>query len=197
MPARIFGLAACLIALPAAAQDWNALNNAFNQQLNAQMQGGLDAMIQQNMADPRIQQMYQQALANGTFRGSLADYAYAYAATGGFTPQGYAVAMGTNADIANRHNQMMADYWASQKAVQDAYAGWTGGFAANQWEGGLGLMGQSTYQGAWGPQQVPHTWQPGGFYGWNNQTWHVDQSGQYWMADPSGSGYWMPYGQSR
>ncbi len=192
MPAR---LAAALLALtlPAAAQDWNAINRAFDGQLNAQMAGTQDAIIRQNMADPRIQAMYAQAVASGQFRGTLADYAYAYAATGGFSQQGYGNLMASNAQIAGQHDRMMADYWASQQAMRDAFAGWTGGFAANQAEAGLGLTGQSTYQGGYGAQQVPHTWQPGGFYGWNGNTWHVDQTGQYWMADPNGSGWWLPY----
>ncbi len=189
-------LAAALLlglALPAAAQDWNAMNQAFNDQLNAQMQAGLDAIIRQNMADRRIQAMYQQAVASGQFQGTLADYAYAYAATGGFTPQGYGNLMASNAQIAGQHDRMMADYWASQQGIRDAFAGWTGGFAANQQEAGLGLMGQSTWQGGYGPQQAPHTWAPGSTHQFNGQTWHVDQTGQYWMADPNGSGWWMPY----
>jgi len=179
------------LASVARAQDFNAMNDAFNAQLNAAMNGTMNNIMDTNMNDPRIQQMYLQAVQSGQFQGSLADYAYAYAYTGGFSNIGYQNAMNTNNQIAAQNSQMMNDYFTSQQAYKDAYNGWTGGYAANQWEGGLGLMGQNTYNSNWGQQQLPHTWQPG-TYDYNGNSYYVDQSGQYYMADPYNPGYYAP-----
>jgi hypothetical protein len=48
-----------MTANQAFAQDVNAMNAAFNQQLNAQMQAASNNMVQTNMRDPYIQQQYQ------------------------------------------------------------------------------------------------------------------------------------------
>lgn len=189
--AAALALAAAISGHAAAAQDWQAMNNAFNAQLDAAMNGTLNGIISTNVNDPRIQQMYQQAVATGQFHGSLADYAYAWAYTGGFSQQGYANAMNTNNQLAAQHNGMMQDYRASQQNYRDAYNGLVNGQAANQWESGLGLMGQNTYNSQYGAQQLPHTWQPG-YYDYNGNSYMVDGSGQYYMADPYGSGYYAP-----
>ncbi len=125
-----FGLSQ--IAGTAHAQDLNAMNDAFNAQLNGAMQGGLNDIIATNMNDPRIQMMYQQAVQSGQFYGSLADYAYAFAYTGGFSQEGYANAM---ADRAEQWAQMGAQnqgFLAAPQVYQDAYGNWVQGYANNQ-----------------------------------------------------------------
>ena len=46
-------------------------------------------------------------------------------------------------------------------------------------------------------QVLPHTWQANTYHTHQGNTYYVDVSGQYWMADPNGSGNWQPLHPAR
>lgn len=172
--------------------DLTAYFNMWAANQNAQMNRLHNGIVQQNMNDPRVVALYQQMVASGQFRGDLATFAYQYAATGGFTQQGMQAYAATSQDIANKERQAWTGYQGAVGAYRDAYNGYAGGYSANQAEAGAGLNGQSTYSGYHGQQQLPHTWQPNTQHMHQGNRYYVDHGGQYWMADPNGSGYWYP-----
>lgn len=154
---------------------------------NYQMQGIQDNIVSSNMNNPQVIAMYNQAVASG-FTGSLEQYAYNYAATGGFqNVQGY---YNTSNSIVNAEKNAWAGYQGAVTNYNNAYAGYTGGFSNNMNEAGNGLMGNSTYYGYGNGQVLPHTWQADSYNSYQGNQYYVDQSGTYWMADPNGSGNW-------
>lgn len=186
------------IAAPAALaqnftnMDITGMYNQWAAGQNYQMNNQLNSIVQQNMNDPKVIALYRQMVASGQFQGDLATFAYQYAATGGFTPEGKRAYSDTSRDITNKERNAWQGYMGAVDNYRDAYNGYTGGYAANQGEAGKGLTGQSTYNGAGGQQQLPHTWQPNTTHSYQGRNYYVDQSGQYWMADPNNSGYWYP-----
>jgi hypothetical protein len=173
--------------------DITALNNGMWDELQGQMDSGLSSIIGQTMNNPQAQQMFAQYRANG-YQGSFEQFAYEYAATAGFTPGGIAHYNGVTQDIQAKDQANYDAYRNSQGAYADAYGQYTAGHSNNQNEAGLGLSGQSTYTGAYGSQQLPHTWGANTAHTYNGNNYYVDQSGAYWMADPNGSGYWSQMG---
>ncbi|MBA2492885.1 MAG: hypothetical protein H0V34_14765 [Gammaproteobacteria bacterium] len=155
-------------------------------------------LVQQNMGDPQIQAQYQQHLANGG-GGTLAEYAYGWAATGGYTPQGYAAYGATSTQIANQYHTAIQGYWDAQQGSADALAGLNQGYFDNQVEAGYGLGGNGTFYNSYtGSNEVlPYTWQPGTVNTYNGSNYHVDPIGTYWQIDPSGYMYGVSptYGQ--
>jgi hypothetical protein len=191
-------IAALSLGTAAQAQDFTGMDlNALNNQMWGQMQGQMDTrlngIISQNVNDPQVVQMYHQYRANG-YQGSLEQFAYDYAANGGFTREGILNNYQVTQDINRRDQGNWNNYVNSQGAYADAYNGYTTGFSNNMQESGLGLMGQSTYNGAYGSQQLPHTWGAGTSHYYGGNDYQVDQSGNYWMADPNGSGFWSEMG---
>ncbi|MBA2492887.1 MAG: hypothetical protein H0V34_14775 [Gammaproteobacteria bacterium] len=159
--------------------------------LAQQMHQTVQGIVQQNVRNPQIQAMYQQHLANGG-GGTIEEYAYGWAATGGYTAQGYAAYGATSAQIANEQQQAMAEYRAAQANSAAAIAGLNQGYFNNQVEAGNGLMGNGGYYSSYdGTNQVlPYGWQPNTVNSYNNQNYYVDPHGQYWQIDPNNSG-WM------
>jgi hypothetical protein len=170
--------------------DITGMYNQWAANQNNQMNTQLNSIVQQNMNDPQVIAMYNQAVRSGQFQGDLATFAYYYAATGAFSPEGKRNYANTSRDITNKQSQAWAGYMGAVDNYRDAYGAYTGGYARNQGEAGKGLMGQSTYNGASGQQQLPHTWQPNTSHSYQGRQYYVDQSGQYWMVDPNNSGYW-------
>ena len=196
---RLLAAAAAMMtaAGAASAQDFTGMDisGMYNQWAagqNAQMQSGLNDMISQNMQNPQVIAMYNQQVASGLFSGSLADFAYKYAATGGMSAGGYAAYNNTTNQIANQQRGAMADYNSAVDNYRNAYNGYTGGFSDNMTEAGNGLMGNSTYYGYGDGQVLPHTWGYDTYNTYQGNNYYVDQSGTYWMADPNGSGNWYP-----
>lgn len=194
---RLFAAAAALMAAAgaASAQDFTNMDitGAYNNWAagqNYQMQGMQNDIISQNMQNPQVIAMYNQSVASGQFNGSLEQFAYNYAATGGFqNVQGY---YNTSNGIVNKEKNAWAGYQGAVTNYNNAYNGYTGGYSANQAEAGNGLMGNSTYNGANGSQVLPHTWGYNTYNTYQGNQYYVDQSGTYWMADPNGSGNWYP-----
>lgn len=198
---RAFKLAAAVVSISIAsvtpAEDLTQLDitgmyNNWAQGQQMEMQAMQQQIIQQNMNDPNVIALYNQQVAAGLFSGDLAAFAYKYAATGGLSAQGYSNYNNTTNQIADQYRGAFNDYNQSVQAYRDAYSGYTGGYSANSQEAGRGLMGQSTYQGYGNGQVLPQTWQPNTYNTYNGNTYYVDQGGQYYMADPNGSGYWYP-----
>ena len=185
-----------LLALPAAAQDFTGLDitGLFMDGAIA-MQGQMDqvtgGIVASNLGNPQVMAAYQQAIASGRYYGTPEQFAYDYAATGGFSPIGMQRYMGTSTQIHQDFQTGMAGLQQSGAAYDAAINGWTGGFGDIQHEGGLGLMGQSTYQGETWNAPLPHTWQPNSSHDWQGHSFDVDSSGQYWHFD-AWTGTWVP-----
>jgi hypothetical protein len=173
--------------------DIAAMYNGYVQQQNAQMEVQLQQIIQQVMQDPRFQSMYQQYLASGG-TATPEQYAYSYAATGGFTPQGMQIYQNSEAMSAAKIQNAWNGYLGAVEGYREAYNNYTGSFAETTNEMGNVLMGNSTYVDyATGSSYVlPHTWQTETYNTYNGQTYYVDYTGQYYVVDPNNSGWMYP-----
>lgn len=194
----VYTLILLVIPVIADAQDFTGMDitsmyNAMAAQQNAQMQQQTQQIVLQVMQNPRFQGMYQQHLASGG-SSTPEQYAYNYAATGGFTESGMRNYQNSEAASAAK---IQGAWQGEQKAIQgyrDAYNGYASGYSSNQQEVGNSLMGNSTYvQPDSGSSSVlPHTWQTNSYNSFNGNTYYVDQSGQYYLLDPNNSGTMYP-----
>lgn len=175
------------------AQDFNAMNAAFNQQMNAQMQAATNNIVQTNMRDPYIQQqyrIYQQQGGQLNFPG----YCFRYAETGGFTPEGTRRAMNTSNQI---HQQDMGNYSGyveySRRMKQQTYD--ERNATQDKWarQRGENLTAQSTYvnESDGSSWQLPNNASPGQMFqdGRTGTFFTMDGQGQYWMNNGHG---WQP-----
>ncbi|MBA2492888.1 MAG: hypothetical protein H0V34_14780 [Gammaproteobacteria bacterium] len=87
--------------------------------LGAAMYGTVNGITQETMANPQVQAAYNAWIDNGG-SGTFEVFAYQWAGTGGFSPQGIANWIGVSADIANDWQIAFDQY---QGAVAD-YQGW-------------------------------------------------------------------------
>ena len=192
----IAGLVSVLAASAIRAQDLNASNAAFNARLNAQMAASTNSIVNQNLNNPRIQAMYRQHLAQGG-RYTPQQFAYLYAATAGFTPQGTAYFNATEARNRTAELNSLNGLRQAQAARGVAQANYMAGFQANNAEFGNLLMGNSTYTNpnTGASYVVPHTtqaYQP-----------YRDSIGNYFQTDARGNkylynnGWWYPLNASR
>jgi hypothetical protein len=122
--------------------DLTAMNNAWNANQNDMMQQQLQQIIWQNMNDPQVQALYNQQVAQGLFWGSLADFAYKYAYTGGMSAIGYNRAMGVNNELNNEFQRQMAGDAAGRQVYVDAYGRFVNGYGQIMDQYGNLLMGQ-------------------------------------------------------
>jgi hypothetical protein len=221
-PAPFLATAAALVgafgfATSARSQDFNAMlaqQNAYLEQqiqasqaqMNAQINAGqqrVQQIVQQKMQDPQVQAAYQQHLAQASQRGvqpyDFPTFAYYYAATNGFSSSGVAAYNQTSQDIQGRERAAWQGVRDAEAQRGQAINGLNDGYSRNQQEAGRQLMGNSTYvNAATGQSQaLPHTWQANTYNNYQGNTYYVDQSGQYWMADPNGSGNWMQMAPGR
>ena len=195
------GLVSVIAASAASAQDFtrmdfNKLNNDFNIRMNGNIAASENSIVSRNLNDPRVQAMYRQHLAQGG-RSTPQQFAYRYAATGGFTPQGIAYFNATEA--RNRAGEMNALHGLrqAQAARGVAQANYMAGFQQNNAEFGNLLMGNSTYTNPnTGSNYVlPHTLQAGQPY--------RDATGNYFQTDARGNkyiynnGWWYPLNAGR
>ena len=171
----------------AQAQDINAMFNAQVAQQRAQEQAVIGGVVNENMNNPQIVAAWRQNPRGMT----LQQYAYAYAATGGFSPQGYANYGAASRQINARDQAAWQSYQQGAQAYRDAYNAYTNGFSANQQEAGQGLMGQQSYYNPANGQNVTlgHT-QPGATWTEGGYTYQMAPNGQYYAT--TGNGYWTP-----
>ena len=169
--------------------------NALKQQLAHSQQDLMQQQtmaVQNLMADPRVQAMYQQHQAQGG-RMPYAEFAYQYGLTGGFTPQGKAYATQVLRQNTQQEHQSWLGWQGAQGARGQAQQNWQSGYAANQYEAGNGLRGTSTWidpmSGA--SYQLPHaaantpTYDPR-----TGRYFQMDGNGNYYVSTPQGT--WAP-----
>ena len=172
-------------------QMFNASMQDFNN-LNAQITASERSVVAQGMANPQVQMMYRQHQAQGG-RMSPQEFAYWYAATGGFSQRG--MRQFRQSESANQAKEMNA--WRGwQDAQQDRTAAQTAYMNsghANNAEFGNQLMGNSTYINPYNgqPQVLPHTLQNHSYYrDTTGNVYYRDGMGNYHMSN--GNGYWTP-----
>lgn len=182
-------LALTLVAANAGATDWYGMVNQQAAEQAAYVQG----IVQQNMANPQIQAQYQQALANG-YQGSIEQFAYGWAATGGYSDGGKANYAATSRQIATQQQNAMNGYHAAVENSRNAMNGLNDGFSRNMQEAGNGLMGNGTYSSPYpnSNQVLPYGWQQNTVNQYNNQHYWVDHAGNYYHIDPNNSGWMAP-----
>jgi hypothetical protein len=175
----------------AQAQDITAMFNAQVAQQRAQEQAVIGGFVNQNMNNPQIVAAWRRNPRGMT----LQQYAYAYAATGGFTPQGYANYGAASGQINARNQAAWQSYQQGVQNYRNAYNGYTGGFSANQQEAGRGLMGQQSYYNPANGQNVSLGYiQPGTTWSQGGYTYRMAPNGQYYAT--TGNGYWTPVNPS-
>ncbi|HMP79958.1 MAG TPA: hypothetical protein PKD54_10940 [Pirellulaceae bacterium] len=163
------------------------------QQQNQNFQRMEQQITQRNMQDPQVQMMYQQYLNQGG-QGSLEQYAYGYAATGGYTQQGiqyYNRVMGQinqqDAEALRNYHNHVNQLWADTNAYRNDV------YNRIAYQRGELLSGNGTYVNPHtGYQhQLPYTSGTGtvhtDYYG---NMYQIDSQGNYWVSN--GNGYWQP-----
>jgi hypothetical protein len=172
-----------LLVSGAHGQDLTSMYDQQVQQQNAYYQRLTQTMVQQNMDNPLLQQDYAHYRQQGG-QATFAQFCYLYAATGGMTDGGIARYQQNEANIAAQQQQAWSQYQQAQARRSQVHNQYAQGYHLNQQEAGYNLRGQATYQGN---QQLPYSWQSG-TYNYNNSTYYVDPSGQYYEVDPHGWG---------
>lgn len=159
-------------------------------QMQGQMAQREQQIIAQVMQDPRAAAMYQQHRAQGG-QMSPQQFAYMYAATGGFSREGTAAFQRNEAANGRaEHNTALGLRQAEANRGQAQQGYINGGHAINQ-EAGNGLQGRGTYVGPNGQSYVLPTIQPGQIQRDPNTgaAFVMNNQGQYFMYTPNG---WQP-----
>ena len=183
----------------AAAQDFDAMIRQqlqAGQALSMQMQQAEQQIVQQVMQNPDCQAKYQQHLASG---GTLSypQFAYQYAATGGFTPGG--IARFRAGEQANQAAEQAA--WNGYRGAQDQRAAaqnaYAEGYSNNQAEAGRVMQGQSTWVDPASGQSYALSYLGGNAYVDPNsgRQFVRDGNGQFYTQGPDGG--WYPMNPSR
>jgi hypothetical protein len=178
------------MAIPTMAQDFNAMNAAFNQQLNAQMQTTTDNMVNANMQNPYIQQQYRIYQQQG---GQLdfPNYCFRYAETGGMTREGTRRAMQSSNQIHNQDRTNYERYVDESRALRQETYDWRNN-VQDKWarQRGENLTAQSTYvNGSTGSSwQLPNNASPGQMFQDRSTgtVFWMDGQGRYWMNNGQG-----------
>lgn len=192
--ATVFATAAQL----AVGQDINAMNAAFNQQLNAQMQSMTNNIVNSNMRNPYVQQQYQIYRQQG---GQLdfPNYCFRFAETGGMTWEGTNRAIRTSNQIHSQDRINYQNYVDHSRALKQETYDWKNN-VQDRWarQRGENLTGMSYYTNpATGAKwQLPNNATPGQYYHdqRSGSVFCMDQQGNYWMN--SGTG-WQPMHYNR
>lgn len=111
---------------------------------NAAMQQMEQAIVQRAMQDPNCAAMYRQHQAQGGML-PYAQFAYQYAATGGFTPDGIARYRSSEQDNQRREQAAWGGYRAAQDERGAAQQTHMDGYAHNQNEAGEVLRGNTSW----------------------------------------------------
>lgn len=174
-------------------QDYEALMRQYQQQdaeLSARMRQTEQNIVQQNMQNPRVQEMYQQHLAAGG-RSSFQDFAYSYGATGGFTQEGMKRWNESERNIQQRDQAAINDYRQNQQQNQQALTDMYNRQNEIAHQRGNLLNGTTDYVNPQTAQQynLPHTAQPGAVLQdpSGGQTFRRDGLGNYQQGDNFGN----------
>ncbi len=174
--------------------DYSHFYRAIEQQ-SAAIAQAQQAQLQQVMQYPEVQAMYQQHLAQGG-QLSLDQFAYQWAMTAGFTPQGI---QNYQRGQAERDAQLRRGWAGVQQAEQNtanAMREWNAGHARNSQEFGNVLSGNSTWTNPTDGSQAVlpylgprgHVTDPA-----SGANYYRMPNGQYYMQGPGG--YWTPMQQ--
>lgn len=194
-----FALLSFIGAGAAAAQDFDAMIRQqlqAGQALSMQMQQAEQQIVQQTMQNPDCQAKYQQHIASG---GTLSypQFAYQYAATGGFTPGG--IANFRRGEQANQAAEQAT--WNGYRGAQDqraaAQAAYSESYFAGQAEQGRVMQGQSTWVDPNDGRARSLSYVGGNAYvdPSTGQAFVRDGNGQYYAQGPDGQ--WYPMMPSR
>lgn len=162
------------------------------EQLAAQMQQGEQQIVQQLMQNPDCIARYQQHVAAGGAL-SFPQFAYQYAATGGFSSDG--IARYRAGESANQQREQQA--WAGYRTAQDQRAiaqnGYAQGYFNNQVEAGNVLQGNSSWVDPATGQNRALAYSGQNVYVDPNsgQAFYRDNSGQYYAQGQDGGWYAM------
>lgn len=175
--------------------DYGAMLNQMMQKeqlLSQQMQQHTAVIVQQTMANPDCAMKYRRYLTYGG-QMNYPTFAYYYAATRGFSPEG--ISYFNQTELRNNAAEMGALMRLREAEQQSGQAlnQWQNGFSANQWEAGNLLMGNSTYLNPQtGTSHVLQHMQPGVPSTDPNtgQVYQMDNLGNYSVLMPNG--YWYP-----
>ena len=195
----VMTLVLATLAGGAAAQDFDAMIRQqlqAGQALSMQMQQAEQQIVQQTMQNPDCQAKYQQHLAAGG-QMSYPQFAYQYAATGGFSQQG--IANYRRSEQANQAAEMAT--WNGYRNAQDqrsaAQAAYSDAYFAGQAEQGRVMQGQSTWTDPTTGQSRALSYLGGNAYADPNtgQQFVRDGNGQFYAQGPDGQ--WYPMTPSR
>ena len=187
---KLLALFSIALSTGAGAQDFTGMDitGMYNQQVqqnNAYFQNQTQQMVQANMANPQVQYAYQQFLARGG-QASFEQFAYYYAATGGFSQQGIQNYNQTSQNINAQQQNAWNGYQQAQQQRQQAVQQWQNGYYQNQREAGYNLNGQATYSTPAGQQVLYYNQQPG-YSQQNGQNYYMDPNGNYYYVYPNGT----------
>jgi hypothetical protein len=202
---RFASLLALLACAPAAAQvyqsgydlgpDYGAMLQQQLQRsadLSARMQQAEQALVQRVMQDPECQAMYRRHVAEGGTL-SFPQFAYQYAATAGFTPDG--IARFRSAEDANRQREQATwqEYRSAQQQRADAQQAYMDGYERNQQEAGRVLQGESSWvDPATGtPRALSYLGPNDAVDPATGQRFHRDDAGRYYAQGADGAWYPM------
>ena len=164
-----------------------------SQQLDREMQARTADIVQRTMQNPDCYAKYQQHLAQG---GTLSypQFAYQYAATGGFTPDGIQRYRASEQQNQQREYQAWQKLQQAQRERGQAQQQYADGYSRNQNQAGDVLQGRSWWIDPTtgqrqslayiGPNQGYVDYQTG------NRYWR-DEAGRYAVQTPNGQWYWM------
>lgn len=166
---------------------------ARSQQLDREIQARTADIVQRTMQNPDCYAKYQQHLAQG---GTLSypQFAYQYAATGGFTPEGIQRYRTSEQQNQQREHEAWQELQRAQRQRQRAQQQHADRYSRNQNQAGDILQGRSWWiDPTTGQRQsLPYIGPNQGYVDPNtgNRYWR-DESGRYAVQTPSGQWAWM------
>jgi hypothetical protein len=159
---------------------------------NAEMQQMEQAVVARTMQDPNCRAMYRQHQAQG---GTLSyeQFAYQYAATGGFSAEGIARYRSSEQDNQHREQNAWADYRAAQDQRGAAQQAYINGYAHDQNEAGEVLRGNTSWVDPISGETRALSYTGASAYSdpATNRQYRRDDSGQYFTQGADGLWYAM------
>jgi hypothetical protein len=179
--------------------DYGAMINEMQQRqqlMNQQMQRTEMQVVQRTMQDPNCQAMYRQHRAGGGTL-SFQQFAYRYAATGGFSQEGMRRYRQSESDNQMRERNAVAGLRNAEQQRGAAQQDWAAGYARNQAEAGLVTQGQSSWvDPATGQHRALSYMGPNTSYDpATGQQFARDAQGNQWALTPYGQ--WVPMTPAR
>ena len=164
-----------------------------SQQLDREMQARTADIVQRTMQNPDCYAKYQQHLAQGGTL-SYAQFAYQYAATGGFTPDGIRRYRQSEQQNQQAEYQKWQELQQAQRQRGQAQQQYADSYRRNQSQAGDVLQGKSWWidPTTGQTQSLPYLGPNQGYVDpqTGNRYWRNEQ-GYYAVQTPGGQWYWM------